>query len=363
MSVVGDLSQLLLACILWSIFLPHQDTALRLALFVPVSWLLFQLSYAETIDWAAPGIQNLYIAPFSFATFIFLTRNRKRSFYFALLLLVLSIATSGNGFITAAVGLLLLFYERRFQELLGLCSFGMIVLYGIHYNLHSSQVQQNQSLLTTLLHLKLLYVFSFIGSLSYIVASLTHLRFERSSVALGIVMVIVLAYLLFKTHVRPNPTILACILFLLLTAVGVAGIRSDFGLGQAAAPRYRVYSSLFFIFLWFLFAERFLQDTRLCLRRSAVYLAACAASILFALRVDAAGDAYLRWRNDNLVQGVALFEQTQATSEVKGPFVPEPRLRLEFPKAATDYARPLLIRAAELGIFNPPGSPQPSRKQ
>ncbi len=64
--VLGDSAVLVLSFILWSMFLPGQkDLARRLALFVPVSWLLFQLLYWEALSSALAPVQNLWVIVFS----------------------------------------------------------------------------------------------------------------------------------------------------------------------------------------------------------------------------------------------------------------------------------------------------------
>src|SRR5580698_1588919 len=70
---IGNGFILLLALLLWKMFLPNRkDYASRLALFIPASWLLFQLQYFETLNWAMGGLQNLPILVFSFASIYFL---------------------------------------------------------------------------------------------------------------------------------------------------------------------------------------------------------------------------------------------------------------------------------------------------
>ncbi len=63
--VLGDSAVLVLALLLWSMFLPDEkDLARRLAYFVPVAWLLFQLEYCETLNWAMAAMQNLWVLVF-----------------------------------------------------------------------------------------------------------------------------------------------------------------------------------------------------------------------------------------------------------------------------------------------------------
>src|ERR1700722_348862 len=64
--VLGDSAVLVLAFILWSMFLPgHKDLARRLALFVPVAWLLFQMVYWGSLNWPLASLQNLWVIVFS----------------------------------------------------------------------------------------------------------------------------------------------------------------------------------------------------------------------------------------------------------------------------------------------------------
>ena len=69
---------------------------------------------------------------------------------------------------------------------------------------------------------------------------------------------------------RRNPLVSYCVLFLLLTAIGVAGLRSDFGLAQAVSSRYTVYSALFLILAWFAIVEEFLEHSRVPLLRNSL---------------------------------------------------------------------------------------------
>jgi hypothetical protein len=52
-------------------------------LFIPVSWLLFQLQYWENLDWAAPGLQHLVVLPFSLGAIYLLVRGKSRCGHFA----------------------------------------------------------------------------------------------------------------------------------------------------------------------------------------------------------------------------------------------------------------------------------------
>src|ERR1700753_3053665 len=49
---LGNVFVLLLAILLWKMFLPEcRNLNRRMTLFIPVTWLIFQLQYAETLNW------------------------------------------------------------------------------------------------------------------------------------------------------------------------------------------------------------------------------------------------------------------------------------------------------------------------
>src|ERR1700761_9404769 len=75
LSVLGNLSILFLGVFLWKMFLPGVELTRRLALFLPVSLLLFQYQYVETLNWPLPGVQNLPIVMFAVGSLYLLDRR------------------------------------------------------------------------------------------------------------------------------------------------------------------------------------------------------------------------------------------------------------------------------------------------
>src|SRR6185437_2047779 len=75
LGVIGNVFVALLALLLWKIFLPaHKNLTTRLVLFIPVSWLLFQLQYWGTVNSPFAGLQNLPIILFSFSAIYLVNR-------------------------------------------------------------------------------------------------------------------------------------------------------------------------------------------------------------------------------------------------------------------------------------------------
>ena len=352
--IFGDLSILFLGIVLWKMFLPTlENRFLRLVLFVPVTWLIFQLSYSETVNWAAPAIQNLYIPVFSFATFLFLAKDGRRSFLAALACLVLAIATSGNGFIAAFVGLLMLVRARQFRRVLPWVAVtgGMAALYAYHYNVMSSQSPKQHSVLVTVLHLKLFYVFPFLGSAA--ASFIPNGHPIKISIAIGMALILFLAVYLFRGGISRHPAVVAAIVFLLLTAIGVAGLRSDFGAAQSMSSRYRIYSSLMLVCVYFVLAEKHLANAKEPLRRNWLYLGALGFSILFCFKMDLDGYRYFRARKAAILKEMAIFEHPKPGTS-PGP----DELHIMSPTPEWNLgARDTLLESEHLGIYQPPDVP------
>ena len=353
---------LLLAFLLWKMFLPNQkNPGDRMALFIPVSWLLFQLQYVETLNWAMPALQNLPVLVFSFASIYCLVRASGRAFYVALVCLILAVAASGNGLLMVPVGVLILIVDRRYARVLGwlatcLCC---VAAYAYHYNVMSSQSQSHVSVLSTVMRLRPGYAMAFIGNaMAFADLVITfgghyHPLNLWLSLLLGLVLCIFFVVVAAKGYVRKNRAVSYCVLYLLLTAVAVAGLRADLGIAQSLASRYRIYSDLLLIFAWFAIAEEFLQQEMVRLRRSRILLITIAGTILFSLSMDAWGWRYLGQRNQELVLGMAAFEHPGSAGSIVGPILPGTNRTPRF-KELVSKAPGIVRQSIELNIYRPP---------
>src|SRR5262249_20370688 len=132
LSALGNLFVFLLFIVLYKMWMSDgRAINNRLFLFVPTAWILFQLQYYGTLNFPSAGLQNVPILFFSFLAIYLLSKNEAKAFYFALLSLVLAIATSGNGILLIPIGGLLLIQLRRPMRLVSwlLVSGGMLVVY------------------------------------------------------------------------------------------------------------------------------------------------------------------------------------------------------------------------------------------
>ena len=351
LSIIGDGFIFLLAILLWKMFIPHtKDLAARLTFFIPVSWLLFQFQYWETLNWAMAGLQNIPILVFSLASIYFLVKGTRASFCGALLLFTLAVSASGNGFFLFPIGLLILLLNRSYLRVFVwlLVAVGCIAAYAYHYNLMVSQTHAHHSVLSSFHPLSPLYMLAFIGGAAGIPV-------PALSILLGALLVGLFIFMIRRGYIRSNPLVSCCILFLLLTTVGVAGLRSDFGLGQALSSRYTIYSALFLIFAWFAIVEMFLQNSKVPLLRSSFFLGAVALTILFSVCMDLLGTLGLDARHDTTMRAMATFEHPKTPDTT---IWPAPMLPLPHPIGPTNEfnqrIRPILDESIKLGVYRPP---------
>ena len=117
--IIGDSFALWLGIVLWKMFLPrHADLATRLIFFVPIPWLLFQLQYAQTLNFAMGALQNLPVVVFSLEAIYLLFRKTRWAFFAALACLVLAVSSSANGLLMIPIGVLILAFGRNYARLI-----------------------------------------------------------------------------------------------------------------------------------------------------------------------------------------------------------------------------------------------------
>ena len=188
----------------------------------------------------------------------------------------------------------------------------------------SSQSRLHHSVLETVLRPRPLYVFGFIGSAAAFPPLLgrIHPLEDIFGLSLGLLLCAYFFVLWRRGYARRNPAVSYCILFLLLTAIGVAGIRSDFGIAQSLESRYAIYSALLLIFAWFSIVEEILQYQNVPLRRNRIFLAAVLGAVLFCLVMDFWGWHNLELRNRFMVSGMAAYEHLPLPSPASAQFFP-----------------------------------------
>ena len=345
LSWFGNVFVLALFYLMWTHFLVgEENTSRRLILFAPVAYLLFQLQYAETLNWSMPGLQNIPVLIFAFASITALSRNNHRSFLLGCVLMVACIASSGNGFALLPVGILMLFQRKAWKQIglwtlvAGLCA----AIYFYRYNFHSSQQDPNGSVLHSVYHLNPIFTLSLIGSaLSFHVPVIRNI-----SILVGVFIFILILSMVRRRFDKSNPVFFNFSVFLVLTAIGVSGIRSKFGIEASVAGRYKIYSDLFLVCCYVFMTESYLRNLSIQRR---FFQAALIASILFWAVFDRRGDRYLIERNSDLVAGVELYKTSK---HQQGPMFFSSDEHLT--RIVNSWARPIIEISEATGLYRFP---------
>jgi hypothetical protein len=144
------------------------------------------------------------------------------------------------------------------------------------------------------------------------------------------------------------------VLFLLITAAGIAGLRSDFGIDNLPS-RYAMYPALFLAFAWIAIAEEFVLDSGGQIFRNNIFVIAAVCAIVFSVSMDLIGCIYIGKRNLDNTQAMAEFEHPTAEQPAPSPAGMRLRLRLAADTEAFQArARAVLLESMRLGVYQPP---------
>ncbi|HUY82665.1 MAG TPA: hypothetical protein VMU92_13145 [Acidobacteriaceae bacterium] len=364
LSALGDLFVLFLALLLWKMFFPQEGSTIRrLIYFVPVTWFVFQMQYVETLNWSMASLQNLPVIFFSLTTIYLLVTETGRGYLFAAICLVLSICSSGNGFVMIPLGVLILVNQRRRGRLIiwACTSLICIAAYFYRYNFNA-KFQAEPSLFKRVAHINPLFIFIFLGNainMPIKQISLSHADFHSLeflailSPVLGAVLCIFWVNKIRKGYLRKNPLIAYCVLFVLITAIGAAGIRSGMSVWEATSSRYGIYSALLLIFTWFTFSEEFLLRRNQGIGgRRWLLIGVIAMAMCYGVITDAFGCHYLTARNRELVRGMVAYQEPNAANSGMGPVVPLKK-EAKWHVTLREEAPSILEASKRLGVYTP----------
>lgn len=117
--------------ILYFFFKIFQSYKLSWFYFIPISLLLFNYSFFENATWGIAAIQNTPIIFFALLSTYLLSLQNQKAFYFAILVAIITMFTSGNGLGIWIVGILLLIAQMRWKHLRiwSIVALGVVLFY------------------------------------------------------------------------------------------------------------------------------------------------------------------------------------------------------------------------------------------
>jgi hypothetical protein len=326
-----------------------------LALVLPAAFFLLQLQYASALNFASSSLQHLAVLAFALWSIYGLCRSERWAFVVACLATALSVGSSPNGFFLAPVGGVILLQRRQWRKLGCWVPFfaGLLGIYLYHYVAGVSSVHAADSTLRPSSHpVNAAYALSFLGSSAARYASV------MPSLLLGSLLLGIWIWAAWRRYFLENPAVFYSMMFIVINAVAVSGLRPDVGVAQSLASRYRAYSNLMLAFTYIFLAESFFHAMTNRRRRALAWGTALAASILFCAISDFAGARFLAGKRQVLVANYRMQWQ-HARPEVKARSATEsnPVLRHQEQDGAYDVNVPEMREAMRLGVYQPPEDP------
>jgi hypothetical protein len=324
------------------------DLGRKAILLVPVAYLLFQLQYWEALDFASSSLQVLTVIFFSLLSIYLLCRDSRWPFAFGCIALVFAIASSPSGFFVMPVGLLILVQFRRWRRMPAWI--GVVVLMLAVYLFRYVRPAGGPT------HFSILYALNFLGS------SPAH----HASLALGLILCGVFIISVMRRYYKQNPAIFYSTLLILITAIAVSYLRSDLGIAQSLAPRYRIHSSLFLVFSYMFLVENMLPLLKRKSLRRGILTGAGVLSVAFCVLCDAAGTHNLEinkraftyiYRVEWMKDPSAVYDaevKKQVLKEINaGASIKE---RQMYPGDFENYEVdvPVMQESVRLGLYRPP---------
>lgn len=361
---LGNLMLLPIFYVCWkNYFAEEADFITRLELFLPISWMLFQLSYAETLDWSMGSLQNMAVVAFALLSIHFLTRPGIAAFFLAWIFGALACASSANGFLLAPAGLLLLVQEQignqkafaaasAERQIAKRAWVAKIAAWTLVFLLMLTAYLYRYSFPPPVRHVgllrKALFFFSFDGGA---VENMHGFPVPHLAIFVGIAIALIFAAAIRTRYRLANPFAFYASVWIFLSAMLVSSVRVAMGLQQSLSGRYKIYCDLLLIFCYAYLAQRIRASGLSRTRRQAIYFAATSCIILFSLASDAVGYKLLAKRRQRVLDGVAQYLANPAANT---PMInPNEDLTPEMKRDQQD-ARMQLNRAIQAGVYTLP---------
>jgi len=344
--IFGNLFLFLLLIIYWNQYFANgYDLLRRLVLFLPISYLIFQLNFAEMINWAMSGLQNLAVVIFSLASILFLTRSSssRKTFAMACFCMALACMTSANGFLLAPIGMLIFFQQRNYKKMVVWSVLTPILLAMYFY-----QYVRIEGASTSPLYAKALFFLSFLGGG---IENMHHFPIKYASVILGAIILFTFGHSIRTRYDLAHPFAFYSAMWIFLTAALVADVRSSYGIAQSLSGRYKLYCDLLLVFCYGYAVHRFTIRPAASRMGRRLYAVTLASVILFSAASDVVGYKFLVRRRERLEAGVKFYRANPAGNS---PMLsPDDRPLKDFGDLP-EMMRIQLNQAIERGIYTLP---------
>jgi hypothetical protein len=330
---------------------PTTDRASRLLLLVPVACFIFQLQYASALNFASCSIQELGVVAFSLLSIYFLSKDARNIFVISCIFAVLAVLSSPNGFFLAPVGAFMLAKQRHWKQLMTWAAI-FCVLLGLYLFRYAGVPSATGAKATAGHSINLIYALAFVG------ASAARYVSIAPALVLGILLCGIVVLAAIKRYDLRNPAVFYSMVFILINAVAVSSLRSDQGVAQSLASRYRIYSNLMLAFSYLFLLEQWILRWKGIAARRLVITAAIMLSATFCLLSDVAGARFLDAKKIALeqsyrMQWLGLPPETAGETDINRT----PVLARQLHDGVFNPNLPTLRESVRLGVYQPPSHP------
>ncbi len=267
--LVGNIFLVGILVIFWKNF---RKTNLPSYFFLPVPFLLFHLQHSENTFWGMAAVQNFGIVFWLLLVFYLLNSTKSWGIFWAILAQFVATFTSGNGFLGAIVGLVVLFIQKRYKH--GVIWLIMSGLMAILYFFSYEKPKGNPAVGAFSMSLFTKGGLSFLGSLADILPlNPLNSRILLASVLGGILLfsMLMIAFIVvyrsdyFRKHNQSDGFdyfMLSVLMLVGATTLIVTFSRIGFGINTMLTGRYKIYSVIALISCY-LFAIKYLRNRAL----------------------------------------------------------------------------------------------------
>lgn len=264
LSLIGNLS---LVGIFFLLLKNVRKVRKELIYLVPLSILVFNITFYENMTFAMAGLSNFTVFLFSLLSLYYLTKEviTKKDLFLSLLFMLFAVYTQGSGVFLIPISILILIYVKQRKQLIVYSCFSLLVIFAYFYGYKTPEY--HPSILSTLIDFKvraLLFSLSFLGSaFNYNLIYTNDLQESTGLTAIiGFIFLMIYIYLIKIKYYKKNLFVFSVMSMIVMTAFITGVTRCQFGMETAGASRYRISGVIFLIALYIAFIQLYKSESR-----------------------------------------------------------------------------------------------------
>lgn len=256
LALIGNLSLIPIFFIFGKKALKDQKQR-NLIYLIPISVLIFNISFHENMTFAMATLSNFTVFVFSILSINFLTKDTltQKMFILSIVFLILALLSQGGGMFIIPISISLLVYKKQKKYLL--IYIGISVLLIALYFYGYEKPPNSPSIIETILYFKiraLLFSFAFLGNAFNYYLIYTNDQSESIGITtiIGVLLFMFFLYTIKSKYYKKNLFAFSIMALIVVASFATGLTRSQLGLETAGASRYRINGVIFLlgVLLW-----------------------------------------------------------------------------------------------------------------